>query len=393
MGSGIAGVGKSIITSLPAIGGWIASMWAAAAAHLAAFWPVYAIIGGVALLAAGVVLLIKNWGAVSAFFVRLWDGIKGAFSAAWDWIKNIIMGASEWILGAVALFFPFIGIPALIIKHWDTIKEFFGNLWAGITAGFTSAWTGITGFFAGLWDGVKQIFMGFVSWVGSIIEPVIAPFRAIGETVGGIFGKIGGFFKGLVGDSAASGSQTNAAFAGGIQQNAPAPAQAFSQSIGGIDTLMPHSDAQEGPLSRLSASGRALTETFASGMDSDPLGNKAAQVFQAALPASTSITGTSNITGSPLVPQTGTTSALPVPSLASEGIPAPNLDAALPRPGRPERTGAAGDAPVPQEKDGTGLTQTVHIQNLYVQADDCEALFDIIRQLMHITEKPEEAAV
>jgi hypothetical protein len=264
---------------------------------------------------------------------------------------------------------PIMGIPALIIKHWDAIKTFFTDLW----------------------NDPKTVIMGFIDWIGGKVEAFTAPFRAIGETVGGIFGKIGGFFKGLVGDSTASGAQMNTAFAGGIQQNAPAPAQAFSQSIGGIDTLMPHSDAKAGPLSRLSASGRALTETFAAGMDSDPLRDKAAQVFQGVLPPP-SITGTSNVTGSPLVPPTETASALPVPLFT--GIPTPNLEADLPGPGLPERNDtAAGNTPVLRESGGTGLSQTVYIQNQYVQADDCEALFDIIRQMMHITQKPEEAAV
>jgi TP901 family phage tail tape measure protein len=383
---GVVGAGASggIGAAAGATGAFAASLWAAA-------WPILAVVAGVALVAGGVYLLIKNWTAVSGFFSGLWQKVTGAFSAAWNWIKNTIMGASDWILGAVALFFPFIGIPALIIKHWDGIKEFFGNLWTGLTAGFTAAWTGITGFFSGLWDGVKSIFMGFVSWVGSIIEPIIAPFRAIGDTIGGIFGKIGGFFKGLAGDSAASGAGMNQAFAGGIQATAQVPTEAFGQSLTGIDALMPHSDAREGPLSQLSSSGRALTETFASGMESDLLGNKAAQVFQAALPASLA-TGTGTA-GSPLIPQTRTTSALPVPSLAGEGFPAPDLETAVPRL-VPDRSVTTTNIPVSKETaGGTGAAQTVHIQNLYVQAEDCESLFDIIRQLMQVTKIPEEAAV
>jgi TP901 family phage tail tape measure protein len=410
---GVAGAGAAggIGAAAGATGAFAASLWAAA-------WPILAVVAGVALVAGGVYLLVKNWTAVSGFFVGLWQKITGVFSAAWSGIKNTIMGASDWILGAVALFFPFIGIPALIIKHWEGIKEFFGNLWTGMTAGFTAAWTGISGFFGGLWEGVKSIFMGFVSWVGGIIEPVIAPFRAIGETVSGIFGKIGGFFKGLAGDGAASGTQMNTAFAGGIQANAQAPAESFGQSLTGIDALMPHSDAQAGPLSQLSASGRALTETFASGMVSDPLADKAAQVFEAALPAS--LTTTTGIAAASLIPQTETTSALPVPSLASGtgagsalipqtatastsalpvpslagvGFPASDLEIDFPSP-VPEKSVAAAETPVSREAAGSDTGPlTVHIQNLTVQANDCEELFDMLRQLRHITQSPQEAAV
>jgi TP901 family phage tail tape measure protein len=360
-----AGAAGGIGAAAGATGAFAASLWAAA-------WPILAVVAGVALVAGGVYLLIKNWSAVSGFFSGLWQKITGAFSAAWNRIKSTIMGASDWILAGVAVFMPIIGIPALVIKHWDAIKAFFVDLWNDPQAAIT----------------------GFIDWIGGKVEAFTAPFRAIGEVVGGIFGKIGGFFKGLAGDSAASGTQMNAAFAGGIQTNAQAPVRAFGQSISGIDALMPHSDAKEGPLSRLSASGRALTETFASGMESNPLGDKASEVFQAVLPLSL-ITGTSNAAGPPLISPTETTSSLPVSSLTPDGIPTPNLEMNLPGLDLPERSGTAPGVPAIREavNGSTGTSQTVHIQNLYVQADDCESLFDLLRQLMHITKNPQEAAV
>jgi TP901 family phage tail tape measure protein len=363
-----AGAAGGIGAAAGATGAFAASLWAVA-------WPILAVVAGVALVAGGVYLLIKNWSAVSSFFSGLWQKITGAFSAAWDWIKNTIMGTSDWILAGVAVFMPIIGIPALIIKHWDAIKTFFIDLW----------------------NDPKTTIMGFIDWIGGKVEAFTAPFRAIGDVVGGIFGKIGGFFKGLAGDGAASGAQMNTAFAGGIQANAQAPTEAFGQSLTGIDALMPHSDAKEGPLSQLSSSGRALTETFASGMERDPLGNKASEVFQAALPPSL-MTGTGNIAGSPLVPATVTTSALPVPSLSGEGLPVPSLEIDLPALGLPqsktERNSTAADVPATKGSAGTDAGPLiVHIQNLTVQAHDCEELFDILRQLRQITQSPEEAAV
>jgi hypothetical protein len=372
-GVAAAGTGTLGVTGAGAAGGIGAAAGATSAfatSLWAATWPILAVVAGVALIAGGVYLLVKNWSAVSGFFVGLWQNITGAFSAAWDWIKNTIMGTSDWILAGVAVFMPIIGIPALIIKHWDGIKTFFVDLW----------------------NDPKTTIMGFIDWIGGKVEAFTAPFRAIGDTVSGIFGKIGGFFKGLAGDGAVSGAQMNTAFAGGIQANAQAPTQAFSQSLTGIDAMMPHSDAHAGPLSRLSASGRALTETFASGMESDPLGDKAAQVFQSALPLSL-ITGTSNVAGSSLVPQTPTSSALPVPSFAGEGFPTPDLELNLPIPALTERSGTALGTPVSKENaDGEGPL-VVHIQNFTLNANDLEEAFDMLRQLRHITQSPQEAAV
>jgi TP901 family phage tail tape measure protein len=257
VGSGIASMGKSIIGALPAMGSYIASMWASVAPTLAATWPILAIVAGVALLAAGVYLLIKHWSAVSGFFVNLWTKIKGAFSAGWDWIKNLIGKTPDWLLGIVAVFMPFIGIPALIIKHWDGIKAFF----------------------TGLFDGLKGAFSGVLDWVKGKVNDFIAPFKWIGETVGSIFNKLGIGAK-------KSGSDMGEAFASGIQASANAPAAAFAGSMADVSRYMPHSDAQRGPLSRLTASGKSLTETFAKGMDGGVVESKIETVFtQAALPA------------------------------------------------------------------------------------------------------------
>jgi phage-related protein len=389
-GGGIMSMGKSIIGALPAIGSYIASMWASVAPTLAATWPILAIIAGVAALAAGVYLLVKHWDKVSGFFAGLWNKVKSVFTAAWDWIKNIIFGASDWVLVAVSIFFPFIGIPALIIKHWDKIKEFFSNLWGNITAGAEAVWNGLVGFFtgiwekikgafsaawdwiknilfgtsdwilgavaifmpivgipaliikhwdaikeffSGLWEKIKTIFQGFIDWIGGKVEAFIAPFKAIGDVVGGVFGKVGGFFKNLVGGGKQAGSDLNDAFASGIQSNAAAPGMAFNSSLQGIGRQMPHSDAQEGPLSGLTSSGRALTDTFASGMDENVLRDKANVVFSAAMPL---------------------------------------------------------DYQTPERQESQSGSQSVTIQNLYLQAEDCESLLDFVRMLVQSVNRPEE---
>jgi len=214
-------------------------------------------------------------------------------------------------------FMPIVGIPALIIKHWDAIKQFFVNLW----------------------NDPKATILGFIDWVGSKVEALLAPFKKVGEVVGGVFNKVGGFFKGIVGGGKDSGTALNDAFASGIQSNASAPGAAFGTSLQTVSRQMPHSDAQEGPLSTLTASGRALTETFASGMDESDLREKADVVFSAAMPQRDAV-------------EISTT------------------------------TGGEGSS------KSAGL-QTITIQNLYLQADDCESLLDFVRMIMHSVNRPE----
>lgn len=315
-GAASAGASGGIGVATGATTAFGASMWAAVL-------PVLAVVAAIALVAGGVYLLVKNWDAVSGFFSGLWEGIKGIFSSAWDWlvnlfrsgvewIKGVIFGASDWILAAVALFMPFIGIPALVIKHWDGIKTFFVELWGNVKTSFTN----------------------FLSWIGGAVEAFIAPFKKIAGGISDFFGKI-------FGEAKDSGAKLTDTFAQGIQGNAGAPSAAFGSSLQGIGAQMPHSDADEGPLSRLSESGRALTETFAAGMDPSTLEQRATVAFQAAMPKGEIPFGMANA----------------------------------------ETTGAAAGP------------QTIRIENLYLQAEDCRTLFDFIRQIQHAVYRPEEVPV
>jgi TP901 family phage tail tape measure protein len=315
-GAASAGASGGIGVATGATTAFGASMWAAVL-------PVLAVVAAIALVAGGVYLLVKNWDAVSGFFVGLWEGVKGIFSAAWDWlvnlfrsgvewIKGVIFGASDWILAAVALFLPFIGIPALVIKHWDGIKTFFVDLWGNVKTSFTN----------------------FLSWIGGAVEAFIAPFKKIAGGISDFFGK-------LFGEAKDSGAKLTDTFAQGIQGNAGAPSAAFGSSLQGIGSQMPHSDADEGPLSRLSESGRALTDTFAAGMDPATLEQRATLAFQAAAPGGEISLGAVNAE-------------------------------------------AAGAAAGPQ---------TFHIENLYLQAEDCRTLLDFLRQIQHAVYRPEEVPV
>jgi hypothetical protein len=48
------------------------------------------------------------------------------------------------------------------------------------------------------------------------------------------------------------------------------------------------------------------------------------------------------------------------------------------------------DFPIQERQGSQGGTQTIHIQNLYLQADDCMNLFDFVRMIMGSVARPEE---
>jgi TP901 family phage tail tape measure protein len=200
--------------------GFAGAMWATAGAMWAATWPILAVVAAVALVAGGVYLLIKNWDAVSAFFVGLWNKVTGAFSAAFDWIRNRLAGVSDWVLAAVAVFLPFIGIPALIIKHWDTIaaffvglwtritgwavsawgelKNFFSSLWNSIVSTFTNVWNAIPGFFASLWNSITSIVATVAAWLSSVWQTVAGAFSLAWTWASNVFTSVWNGITGVV---------------------------------------------------------------------------------------------------------------------------------------------------------------------------------------------------
>jgi len=94
-----------------------------------------------ALITAGV-LLWKNWDVISAKAIEIWGGIKDFFINLWESIVGIFKEHWDMIL---AVIFPAVGIPILIARHWEEIKEFLKSLnpWEWIKKGWENLRNGI----------------------------------------------------------------------------------------------------------------------------------------------------------------------------------------------------------------------------------------------------------
>jgi hypothetical protein len=487
MGVASAGAAGGIGVATAATGTFAASLWAAT-------WPVLAVVAAIALVAGGVYLLVKNWDAVAAFFVELWDKIVGAFSAAWNGIKNIFAGLPNWVVGLTALFLPLISLPILIIKNWDTIKGFFASLWADISvivsnfvnwlsgvwgivvsaftvawsyvsnfftsvwngivgivlgfvnwvsgiwdfmvAGFTTAWGYVYNFFASIWAGIKDIVMGFINWIGGAIELIIAPFRKVAEVVGGVLDGIGGFFKGLIGESDKAGTKINENLTQSAVVN-PAVSSSFgSPSVPGITTTetaalttpaftakngvvaapdwgsgvasiqpapfvqadtqttivttpitTPKLDTLTGTQTQpfattpaLAGTGNAPITLSPAKMNSSAINYRASSAFESAIFGSSNETLTPN--SAPAI------SGIDMDDFNEQA--AVTFQAAMPQSARSATVDNQRQAP---ERTANTGQQSIKIENLYVQAEECQTLFDFVKMLMHSVYKPEEAAI
>lgn len=167
----VANIAKAVSTGAATVATWAATaaQWALNAAMYAN--PIGLVILAVIALIAIVVLLVKNWDKVSAFFKNLWEKIKSYFWQAWEFVKKW-----GWL---------FIGPVGWSIKAWSLLIQFFPQMWEKIKGWFMAAvnwfiglhvkffnigvdiiqgiWNGIKSKAAALWDFVKGIGKGIAN--------------------------------------------------------------------------------------------------------------------------------------------------------------------------------------------------------------------------------------
>jgi len=135
-------------------------------------------------------LIYDNWGSIKDFFIDMWEGVTSIFSSTIDIIKTY--------LGWTPL--------GMILNNWGIISTFFSDLWDGIIGIFSSAWDGIKSTFNGVVDYIKQPFVVFFDWiankfewisntVGAVVETVSDIGSSISDTIGDIGSSIGDGLK------------------------------------------------------------------------------------------------------------------------------------------------------------------------------------------------------
>lgn len=115
--------------------------------------PVTLAIIGVTALIAGIIVVIKNWGAITDWLSDKWDKFSKWISEVWTGISDT---ASE---------------------IFESIREYFVDLWTGITNYITETWTKIKQFFSDTWDSitnkVHEVWRGIVEFLTPIIQAIV----------------------------------------------------------------------------------------------------------------------------------------------------------------------------------------------------------------------------
>lgn len=154
------------------------AQWAANSAMLAS--PLTWVVVGIAALAAGIVLLVKNWGTVTdwlrekwepigAWFVGLWEGISDAVGTAWDWVSDKLGTGWDWLVQHV---FDPIGVAVdVVIAGFLAYRDLVLGAWEAVRSGVAAAWDWLDRYvFSPIGTAIDLVVAGFEFYRDLVLE-------------------------------------------------------------------------------------------------------------------------------------------------------------------------------------------------------------------------------
>ena len=225
-GSLVTFISGSVIPAITGVGTLITGTIIPAITAVAG--PILAVIAVIT----AIIVVIKNWKAITELARIVWEALKKAVLNAWDSIKQKWNEAVEFFQGiwdniSQSADFLVQSVVGFFTTAWDSIKlvwdevvGFFQGIWDNIQASadllvqtvtgfFTTAWDNIklvwdevTGFFQGVWDGITGIFSSVGSWfsekfsegynnITSLFSGLAGFFSGVWDDITGIFTEIG----------------------------------------------------------------------------------------------------------------------------------------------------------------------------------------------------------
>ena len=202
------GIGAIIGTAIGSVGG-----------------PVGAAIGALVGLAVGAltdlgILIYQKWDEICAFFapvaewfnINVVQPISGFFSGLWTDNVKTFSPAVTWfsdLWKSVSQTFEdvFYNIGVLVSGTWETIKIVWGivsdwfdtNVIQPVASFFSGLWDGISSWAIKSWNKISTVFSGIAAWFdANVIRPIVGFFTDLWTDITVIFGKVVGFFKGII---------------------------------------------------------------------------------------------------------------------------------------------------------------------------------------------------
>lgn len=156
--------------------------------------PVIGIIAGVAAAIAGIIAIVKNWGAITEWVGNLWQSAASKLMGLWD---GIVVFFTETIPAAFRKFIGFFSaIPDWWSGLWSQVSSFFSDTWNTILQNpivqlvvdtVTSLWENAKNTLQGIWSGICQIAAG--AWE-LLKNTILAPVLLLIDLVTGNFSQL-----------------------------------------------------------------------------------------------------------------------------------------------------------------------------------------------------------
>ena len=156
--------------------------------------PVIGIIAGVAAAIAGIIAIVKNWGAITEWFRNLWQAVSQKLMELWN---GVVVFFTETIPAAFQIFIGFFSaIPDWWSGLWSQVSAFFTNTWNAILQNpivqlvvttITSLWENAKNTLQGIWSGICQIASGAFELLKNVI---LAPVLLLIDLVTGNFSQL-----------------------------------------------------------------------------------------------------------------------------------------------------------------------------------------------------------
>lgn len=184
--------------------------------------PIFAIIGAITLLVAGIVWLWKNNETFRRIVTAVWKKVRAAVSAVVDWFRTKVPAAWQTIktrtvqiFGAVRtairnaldfvkrIFLNFTG-PGLIIKHWSTIRTKTREAFEAVRSAVRGKIDAVVGIIRGIAGRVLGAIGSFRNLLASkgrdliqgLIDGILGKLSSLRSTVSDAAGIVGRFWPG-----------------------------------------------------------------------------------------------------------------------------------------------------------------------------------------------------
>ncbi|MCM3735604.1 phage tail tape measure protein [Bacillus cytotoxicus] len=144
-----------------------------------AFLPVAATIAAVSLAITGIIMLIRNWGAITDWLSEKWSQFKDWFGELWG---NLVQACSDgW--SATVEYFSNAWSSFLEMCHsfFDPIGQFFSDLWSGIVETASSWWSSLVETASQLWNQLTQAWSDTWNTILTVLDPIISLIQTLLE--------------------------------------------------------------------------------------------------------------------------------------------------------------------------------------------------------------------